>query len=350
MRFADICEWRSICRVCLLAGIVAGTSKTSVAALLVSSFGTNSVLKFDSTTGQFLGTFASGGGLIGPDGLAYGPDGNLYVATRDINNGGIGGVLRFDGTTGAFLGTVVAPTLYDPFGITFGPNGDLYVSTDGPVGVGGSPQVLEYSVNASGAALVASLSNGLQNPQAEAQGIAFGPDGRLYLATDAGGVKVYDANAGKFETFASPPSSSTNDYDLAFSAGHLFVTDSNEVVSGIAYGRVLEYDATTGAYQGVFGDTYPTSGLLDRAAGLAVGPDGNLFVAGFNSNNVVQFDGVTGQSLGQFIPSDTGGLDTPTYMVFQPVPEPSSMTLLGVGLCGFAVALRRRFSPAQDSA
>src|SRR5487761_1676483 len=242
MRFAGSHRWRSVQLLCLAGGIVASAPERALAGLLVSSFGTNSVLEFDSATGAFIRTFASGGGLVGPEGLAYGPDGNLYVATRNINNDGIGGVLRFDGSTGVFLGTVIAPTLYDPFGITFGPNGNLYVSTDGPVGVGGSPQVLEYSVNAGGATLVAALRNGLQNPQAEAQGIAFGPDGRLYLATDAGGVKVYDASAGKFETFAAAPTTSTNNYDLAFSGSHLFVTDFNEVVSGIAYGRVLEYD------------------------------------------------------------------------------------------------------------
>jgi WD40 repeat protein len=345
MRFAGSCWWRSVQLLCLAGSIVASSRERATAAVLVSSFGTNSVLEFDSTSGAFIRTFASGGGLVGPEGLAYGPDGNLYVATRDINNQGIGGVLEFNGSTGAFIGTVIAPSLYDPFGITFGPNGNLYVSTDGPVGVGGSPQVLEYSVNASGASLVATLQNGLTNPQANAQGIAFGPDGRLYLATDAGGVKVYDASAAKFETFAAAPSSSTNDYDLAFSGGHLFVTDFNEVVSGIAYGRVLEYDAATGAYQGVFADTYPTSGLLDRAAGIAVGPNGNLLVAGFNSSNVVQFDGATGQSLGEFISSGSGGLNTASYMVFQPaaVPEPASLLLwLAAAACSTLVCVARR--------
>lgn len=346
MRFTGSRGWRFVGFVCLVTGIVASIRGQALAGLLVSSIGTNSVLEYNSTTGAFIGTFASGHGLVGPEGLAYGPDGNLYVATRDINNDGIGGVLKFDGSTGAFLGTVIAPTLYDPMGITFGPNGNLYVSTDGPVGSGGSPQVLEYSVSAGGATLVSALGNGLQNPQANALGITFGPDGRLYLATDAGGVKVYDASAGKFETFAAAPTGQTNDYDLTFSGGHLFVTDFNEVVSGIAYGRVLEYNASTGAYQGVFADTYPTAGLLDRATGVAVGPNDNLFVAGFNSNNVVQFDGTTGQSLGEFVSAGSGGLTTASYMLFQPapVPEPASVViwfgaLVCTGLAGVGRAL-----------
>jgi DNA-binding beta-propeller fold protein YncE len=37
-----------------------------------------------------------------PTGLAFGPDGNLYVASTGTN-----GVLRYDGTTGEFQAAVV---------------------------------------------------------------------------------------------------------------------------------------------------------------------------------------------------------------------------------------------------
>ena len=73
--------------------------------LLVSSESTNNVLRYDGTTGAFIDVFASGGGLeiSLPEGLALGPDGNLYVGSFFTN-----GVLRYDGTTGGSF-TLVSP-------------------------------------------------------------------------------------------------------------------------------------------------------------------------------------------------------------------------------------------------
>src|SRR5262249_57877920 len=71
--------------------------------LYVSSYGTNSVLRYNGATGGFLGTFASGGGLNQPLELVFGPDGNLYVSSSGSNS-----VLRYSGTTGAFLDAIVS--------------------------------------------------------------------------------------------------------------------------------------------------------------------------------------------------------------------------------------------------
>jgi streptogramin lyase len=100
--------------------------------LYVSSQNTDQVLRYDGDTGAFKDVFASGGGLDGPFGLAFGPDGDLYVASGGSFFAGEqspGSVVRYDGTTGAFKSTFAAhPQLLNPDGLAFGPNGDLYVS------------------------------------------------------------------------------------------------------------------------------------------------------------------------------------------------------------------------------
>jgi WD40 repeat protein len=78
--------------------------------------------------GHYVSTFIpnGSGGLVLPGGIAFGPDGNLYVANIlvDENFNDIGStILRYDGKTGAPLGTFVAAGngLGVPFAMRFGP-------------------------------------------------------------------------------------------------------------------------------------------------------------------------------------------------------------------------------------
>ncbi len=93
--------------------------------------GRYSILRFDGTTGVFIGTFASvtGGALISATGLVFGPDGNLYVSGINSDD-----VVRFDGTTGALIDIFVpagSGGLDAPDALTFGPDGNLYVASLG---------------------------------------------------------------------------------------------------------------------------------------------------------------------------------------------------------------------------
>src|SRR5581483_7401820 len=107
--------------------------------LLVSSWDTNSVLRYDETTGAFVDTFVppKSGGLFEPMGLILGPqDHNLYVASGLFAGPGQSkNVLRYNGTTGTFLDDFAdSGQLSSPLGIVFGPDGNLYVadSQNGP--------------------------------------------------------------------------------------------------------------------------------------------------------------------------------------------------------------------------
>jgi WD40 repeat protein len=119
-------------------------------ALYVSSQNSSQVLKYNLSTGAFLGVFASGAPLgaphAGPSGLVFGPDGNLYVSQHDTDASGdhAGMVLRYDGTTGAFVDQFVpvgTAGLSGPIGVGFLPFGDFLVTS------AATNQVLLFSAN-----------------------------------------------------------------------------------------------------------------------------------------------------------------------------------------------------------
>jgi hypothetical protein len=81
--------------------------------MLVADFSDDAVLRFDGTTGEFLGTFASHPSLDGVASITYGSDGKLYVLGEFSLN-----VLRFDGLTGAFIDEFVSASDMGSVGLT----------------------------------------------------------------------------------------------------------------------------------------------------------------------------------------------------------------------------------------
>ena len=162
--------------------------------VFVSDNAASRVVRYDGRSGVYKGVFAFGGGLIGPQYLAFGPDGDLYVAGYEINSLNAQ-ILRYDGVTGAFKDAFV-PTgvLNRIIGLTFGPDGNLYVSgnTNDPI----------FRFNGTTGAFMGAFSSGLQLNNAMA--LAFGPDGDLYVANfTAEEVDRFDGTSGVFKSTIS---------------------------------------------------------------------------------------------------------------------------------------------------
>lgn len=254
-----------------LVAIISGfTLSVHAGDLLVSSFNSDQVLRYDQQTGNFIKVFAHGPVTPEPGdlcfhcfgGLTYGPDGNLYVVSQSTHN-----VMRFDGTTGAFIDTFIpagSGGLLLPSFLIFGPDGKLYVSSF-------TDQVLRYDGQTGDFLDVFAEGNGLDAPF----GMAFGPDDNFY------------------------------------------------VVSGRS-DQVLRYHGTTGTFIDVF--AAHTSLLFP--ADLTFGPDDNLYVPGAGSSMWYVLTGrAVISSIASLLPSATAYRLSPAWSLVRIINSMSSISL-----------------------
>jgi sugar lactone lactonase YvrE len=237
------------------SGIILGA--LAHADVLVGNTQAHNVVRFDTTTGAYLGELIAPGvgGLQSPDDLTLGPDGLLYI-TSGSNDATPGqGVLRFDPKTGAFI---------DHF-TKFGASGKDFIRP---------------------------------------YGCAFGPDGHLYVAsfrTDE--IMRFDGQTGAFiDVFArgeGVADSLNGPNDLLFTpAGKLLVTTQGCVAKRdgtgqIAYkfpSQILEYDLTTKAAR-VFATPGPLDGKgsFSSLLGLTAASDGESFFVTDFANGLLRY-------------------------------------------------------------
>jgi DNA-binding beta-propeller fold protein YncE len=298
------------------AGLIAGALLLSAALapqvaaqnLFVSSDDTKSVLEYDGTSGAFEGKFARGGGLIEPEGVVFGPDGNLYVSSRSNE------VLRYDGEKGNFIGVFASGHgLFDPAGIAFGgPGNDLFVASgSSDDGLQGN-QILRFDGATGAFEAVVDPANaaGLDDPEA----VVFGPDGLLYVAstpeTGNGEVLRYDPATNLFHSTFIPSATS----QIQDPTGMVFMPNGDLLLSSAETSEVKRYDGTTGALIGTFVTAH--SGGLNEAEGMAFAPNGNLLVASELGNAVLEYNGTTGAFVREFVAANSGKLSEPTFITF----------------------------------
>ena len=182
-------------------------------------------------------------------------------------------------------------------------------------------------------------------------GLTFGSDNNLYVASlISSEVKRYNGQTGEFINTFVPYSSGGL---MNGATGLTFGSDNNLYVSSIS-GRfagnsnrnssVLRYDGQTGAFIDAF--VPANSGGLDDPAGLAFGPDNNLYVNSNFSNSVLRYSGKTGAFIDAFVTSGSGGLSSPNIgLIFfpTPVPEPPcGLDLLAFSALGIVSVLKRK--------
>ena len=92
-------------------------------------------------------------------------------------------------------------------------------------------------------------------------------------------------------------------------------TNSDLIVGNYRAGsdEFHRFDGTTGAFESIA----PSSNELNKPYHVIVGPDGDYYASGYNSNNIGRYDS-SGNYLGEFVAAGSGGLNKPVGLAFGP--------------------------------
>ena len=293
------------------AGLLAGCAGTDVAGprsvqdytMYVSTFFGTTVERYQAGTGKNLGTFV--GGLQRSNGLAFGPDGDLYVVATIGNS-----VTRYDVKTRQVKGTLTG--FYTPHTLVFGPDGNLYVPNAPTFPRQDIPQPtgqdnIQRFNGVTGAPMGTFAF--VDTPFA----MGFGPDGDLYVSTvvefgntipKSDYITRFDgktgASKGKFITGLKHP------YSI------IWDKDGNMLLPQYFLGQIKKFDGKTGQEIGTVAE-------VANPIGITIGPHGALYCGTFsdaagspNSGSVERFTLPSGTHTGAVV----SGLPFVSYVAF----------------------------------
>jgi WD40 repeat protein len=294
------------CCFVLLFLSFSGRAERVCADVLVCSLLTDQVLRYDSTTGAYLGVFASGALVDGPEGITIGPDGNVYVASEYSHN-----VTKWS-PGGSYLGEFVSPGsggLLGEMDLQFGPDGNLYVISHLTF-----DPLMMWKFDGTTGAFISKFG-------------APGGAGNFYVGQlDMTAILKYDSLGTALGPAAIDPVGFPTLLDIVIGP------DGNIYTSSSSPGNVRRYDGTTGAFMGVFASVPSGSPTW----GMQFHTDGNLYVSA--GTGVARFDGTTGAFLGALVPPGSGVLSGAAGLTFiSAIPEPGVGWMIVALLLGLSV-------------
>jgi sugar lactone lactonase YvrE len=161
------------------------------------------------------------------------------------------------------------------------------------------------------------LLSGMATPR----DFAFGPDGFVYVAEEAGN-KITRFDPVTKKRVGTAFATARHHIGLEFGGDGLLYTSA--AASDYNTGLIERYDAATGAAAGLA--SAPTSNRAQFTApvtgvyfeGMEIGPDGNVYCAGWRTTSVEVYQGPNGPTPGALVAHLRGGLSKPVNMTFGP--------------------------------
>ncbi|MFO0811006.1 MAG: PEP-CTERM sorting domain-containing protein [Gemmataceae bacterium] len=291
--------------------------------VFVTDFYNNSIRRVSTTTGANTPPAVNSVSL--PSALAIGPDGLLWTSSQ-----GTASIIRINTNTGLTVSTIPLGTQVTvPGGIAFAPNGDFFVADFVSQTTPGTGTVKRFS---STGTFISTVATGLNQPS----GLLFSGS-NLYItetntSTFTGGrLSVYNG------TTTTPLSTGTAGTGFAGMA----LTGSTLLYADLLGGAIHRFDIGTNT---ALTDLVAPGGSLNNQfpSGLLVESSGSVLVANLGGVNPPS---PAAGSLQRY--SSAGVLQTTLVngifgSAVVPVPEPTSLALVGAAIAGTAMLRRRR--------
>lgn len=309
----------------LMIALLTALSSTTIYAaplrpgdIVVPFQSSGNLYKIDPSSGSAT-LISSGGALRSPMHVLIDAQGRILNADRN------GAIVRTD--PGAGTQTVLASgsLLTYPTSLAFEPNGDLVVGNSPQLG---SPQLIRVDPNTGSQTLLATLTalSSVQDVDVDAQGrivvLDFGNAGR-------GRILRYDPATGQQAVVSS---GLFNPTDLLIHPDGDFIV-ANRLANATT--QILRIDPVTGAQQLAL--TVPSEGWI------ALKDQRTILYADFKNNpavnpSILSADLLTGQT--HPVSNFDVLYNAVGIAIYSPVPEPSTITLLIVGVCAIAGVAR----------